>query len=184
MIKPAIPHDEEARVAALKDTGVLDTCPEERFDRYTRLTRRLFDVPIALVSLVDRERQWFKSKQGLEASETPRDISFCGHAILGDEIFVVENASNDERFHDNPLVTEDPSIRFYAGCPLTSPDGHRLGTLCIIDCEPRVLQSTDLDALQDIAAMVSSELAALRLATIDELTGLSNRRAFNMIADQ
>ncbi|MBT8137147.1 MAG: sensor domain-containing diguanylate cyclase [Gammaproteobacteria bacterium] len=184
MIEPAIPHDEEARVKALEDTGVLDTPAEERFDRYTRLTRRLFDVPIALVSLVDRERQWFKSKQGLDACETSRDISFCGHAILGDEVFVVGNALNDERFSDNPLVVNDPSIRFYAGCPLTSPDGYRLGTLCIIDREPRELADKDLDALQDIATMVSNELAALRLATIDELTGLSNRRAFNMIADQ
>ena len=184
MIKPAIPHDEEARIAALEATSTLDSAAEERFDRYTRLICRMFNVPIALVSLVDRNRQWFKSKNGIDATETPRDISFCGHAILEDEIFIVENALNDERFHDNPLVTEDPNIRFYAGCPLKSPDGHRLGTLCIIDREPRELEEADLEALQDIGAMVSSELAALRLATIDELTGLSNRRGFNMIADQ
>ncbi|MDH3645467.1 MAG: sensor domain-containing diguanylate cyclase [Gammaproteobacteria bacterium] len=184
MIKPPIPHDEEARVAALESTGTLDSAAEERFDRYTRLSCRMFNVPIALVSLVDRNRQWFKSKQGVDVCETSRDVSFCGHAILGDEVFIVENALNDDRFCDNPLVTEDPNIRFYAGCPLKSPDGYRLGTLCIIDSEPRQMAEDDLQALRDIAAMVSSELAALRLATIDELTGLSNRRAFNMIADQ
>ncbi len=184
MIKPAIPLDEEGRVAALEASGVLDTAPEERFDRYTRLVRRLFDVPIALVSLVDRNRQWFKSADGLKARQTPRDISFCGHAILDDEVLVVGDATGDERFNDNPLVLGDPNIRFYAGCPLKSPDGFRLGTLCIIDKTPREFSREDEEALRDVAAMVASELATLRLATIDELTGLSNRRAFNMMADQ
>ena len=184
MLAPSIPVDEHARVAALESTDLLDTAADERFDRYTRLIRKLFDVPIALVSLVDRDRQWFKSRQGLDAPETPRDISFCGHAILQDQVFVVEDASNDTRFTDNPLVTADPNIRFYAGAPLTTPDGYRIGTLCIIDREPRELAGSDVQSLHDMAAMVSGELAALRLATVDELTGLSNRRAFNMLAAQ
>ena len=184
MQTPAIPANEADRQAALDATGLLDSDSEERFDRYTRLVKRLFDVPIALVSLVDRDRQWFKSRQGLDATETPREISFCGHAVLRDEVFIVEDASNDERFDDNPLVVNDPSIRFYAGAPLSTADGYRIGTLCIIDREPRELETAELETLRDIAAMVSNELSALRLATIDELTGLSNRRAFNIIANQ
>ncbi len=184
MQSPTVPLDEQSRLASLESTGLLDSAAEERFDRYTRLVRKLFDVPIALVSLVDRDRQWFKSKQGLKVPETPRDISFCGHAILKDEVFVIEDASRDVRFDDNPLVTERPSIRFYAGAPISTPDGQRIGTLCIIDTEPRDIVGVDIESLRDIAAMVSNELAALRLATVDELTGLSNRRAFNMLATQ
>lgn len=184
MIAPQPPQNESDRQAALDATGLLDSAAEERFDRYTRLVRRLFDVPVALVSLVDRDRQWFKSRQGLDATETPREVSFCGHAILEDEVFIVEDASKDDRFDDNPLVVDDPSIRFYAGCPLSTADGYRIGTLCIIDKEPRELQHSEVETLRDIAAMVSNELSALRLATIDELTGLSNRRAFNVISSQ
>lgn len=185
MIKPRIPRDEGERQAALDQAAVLDTPPEERFDRYTRLAKRLFAVPTALVSLVDQNRQWFKSRQGLDATETPRDIAFCAHAINEPErVLVVENATEDERFHDNPLVTGDPQIRFYAGCPITTPNGHAIGTLCIIDGEPRTFTAEDEESLQDIGAMVSAELATLRLATIDDLTGLSNRRAFRMMADQ
>ena len=108
MQKPIKPVDEAQRLQALRALSILDTLPEERFDRLTRLAKRLFGVPIALVSLVDDHRQWFKSRQGLEVSETPRDISFCGHAVLGDEIFIVPDASEDERFFDNPLVADDP----------------------------------------------------------------------------
>ena len=121
MQKPGKPADEAQRLEALRALSILDTLPEERFDRLTRLAKRLFGVPIALVSLVDDHRQWFKSRQGLEVSETPRDISFCGHAVLGDDIFLVTDASKDERFFDNPLVTDDPHIRFYDGCPLGRP---------------------------------------------------------------
>ncbi|NND59430.1 MAG: sensor domain-containing diguanylate cyclase [Gammaproteobacteria bacterium] len=184
MVTAPKPHDEAARLEALQSTGLLDTAAEERFDRYTRLIKRLFDVPIALVSLVDSDRQWFKSKQGLDAAQTPRDIAFCSHAILSDEVFIVEDARCDERFDDNPLVAGDPNIRFYAGCPLSTNDGYRVGTLCIIDQEPKSLDKGEIDTLRDIAAMVSSELSALRLATIDELTQLSNRRAFNIISAQ
>ncbi|MDH3206419.1 MAG: sensor domain-containing diguanylate cyclase [Gemmatimonadota bacterium] len=177
-----IARGESERIQALHDLSVLDTPPEERFDRLTRLARRVFDVPIALVSLVDTDRQWFKSHDGLDASETPREWSFCSHAIRGRGTMIVPDALSDIRFRDNPLVREDPAIRFYAGHPITAPGGSPIGTVCIIDREPRVLDAEDQALLADIANLVEREFAALRLATIDELTGLSNRRGFNMLA--
>ena len=179
---PDTPQDEEARLNALRSLNVLDTPSEERFDRLTRLAKRMFDVPIALVSLVDKNRQWFKSCLGLNVSETPRDISFCGHAILGNEIFIIPDATEDERFSDNPLVLNEPYIRFYAGCPLRYLDGSMLGTLCIIDTQPRVLNREDLDALKDLAELAEHELMAVQLATLDELTKISNRRGFIKLA--
>jgi len=158
MHKPERPQDEPARLAALNKTGLLDSMPEERFDRLTRLARQLFNVPIALVSLVDAKRQWFKSCQGLDVCETHRDVSFCGHAILGDGVFMVEDATKDLRFADNPLVINPPKIRFYAGVPLRSPDGHALGTLCIIDSQPRQLSEDESSALLDLAACVNDEV--------------------------
>lgn len=181
MLKPAIPVNEASRIDTLRSLNILDTSPEERFDRLTRLAKRLFGVPIALISLVDADRQWFKSCQGLSASETPRDVSFCGHAILGDDILMIPDALLDERFHDNPLVTGDPKIRFYAGCPLTVPNGSKLGTLCLIDQEPRELDEDDRNLLRDLARMAEQELAAVQLATMDELTLLSNRRGFQAL---
>lgn len=182
MRKPAIPHDEKTRLETLRSLKLLDTSPEERFDRLTRLAKRMFGVPISLVSLVDADRQWFKSKQGLEADETPRDISFCGHAILGDDIFMVPDATKDERFADNPLVTSNPNIKFYAGCPLRIMNGSKLGTLCIIDQQPRELDEEDMALLRDLAEMAEQELAAVQLATMDELTMISNRRGFIALA--
>jgi diguanylate cyclase (GGDEF)-like protein len=182
MHKPEIPADDATRLDALHGLCILDTLPEERFDRLTRLASRLFDVPIALVSLVDRNRQWFKSCQGLAASETPRDISFCGHAILGNEIFVIPDAAADIRFHDNPLVTDKPHIRFYAGCPLSAPDGNKLGTLCIIDRVPREFDEDDANLLRDLAHMAEQELASIQLATTDALTQISNRRGFEKLS--
>ena len=182
MKSPEDPEDEHARIDTLRSLNILDTPPEERFDRLTRMARKMFGVPIALVSLVDEDRQWFKSADGVSARETPRDISFCGHAILGDEVFVVSDAKADERFADNPLVTRDPNIRFYGGCPLRALDGKKMGTLCIIDRKPRKLDEEDLQVLRDLAAMAESELAAVQLATLDELTGISNRRGFIMLA--
>lgn len=182
MKPPRKPQDEARRLQSLRALNVLDTPAEERFDRLTRVAKRAFGVPIALVSLVDQDRQWFKSCQGLDASETARDISFCGHAILGDHVFVVADAACDPRFHDNPLVVGGPRIRFYAGCPLSAPDGSKLGTLCIIDTEPREFDQTDCELLSDIAHMAERELAAVSLATTDELTGLSNRRGFEALA--
>lgn len=184
MIKPATPVDEATRIGTLRALDILDTAPEERFDRLTRLAKRLFGVPIALVSLVDTNRQWFKSCDGLSATETPREISFCGHAILSDDILVIPDALLDERFCDNPLVVDDPHIRFYAGCPLRAPNGSRLGTLCLIDREPRMFDADELQPLRDLAHMAEQELAAVQLATTDELTQLSNRRGFIRLAEQ
>lgn len=184
MKTPPKPADEAQRLETLRALNILDSSPDERFDRLTRLAKRLFGVPIALVSLIDEDRQWFKSRQGLDASETPREISFCGHAILGDDIFMVPDATLDERFHDNPLVTGAPDIRFYAGCPLAVADGSKLGTLCIIDSEPRQLSDEDRGLLHDLASIAEQELSALQLATVDGLTLLSNRRGFMALAQQ
>jgi PAS domain S-box-containing protein len=133
--------------------------PEERFDRITRLACRVFNVPIALVSLVDRDRQWFKSKQGIEAPQTSREISFCGHAITQEGPLVVSNALLDTRFADNPLVTGPPNVRFYAGHPVHGPDGSCIGTLCLIDRQPRMLSQEDLELLATLAAMIDRELS-------------------------
>jgi diguanylate cyclase (GGDEF)-like protein len=180
--EPGIPENEALRLATLQSLNVLDTPPEERFDRVTRMAKRMFRVPMALVSIVDENRQWFKSAQGLDACETPRNISFCGHAILGDEIFLITNALNDERFADNPLVAGDPNIRFYAGCPLRAAGGVKVGTLCILDSTPREFDQEDAAALRDLASMVEDELAAFQAATTDELTKISNRRGFMQLA--
>ncbi len=158
MKKPEIPNNETARHQSLCKLALLDTPAEARFDRITRVAQRHFNVPIALVSLVDSERQWFKSRQGLDASETPRDISFCGHAILTDSIFYIPNALEDPRFVDNPLVAGGPNIRFYAGAPLHAPDGERIGTLCIIDDKPRIFSPEELTVLRDLADAVEAEL--------------------------
>ena len=184
MKKPDIAQDEQARLEALRLLGVLDTPPEERFDRLTRMAKRLFGVPIALVSLIDEHRQWFKSCLGLSVSETPRDISFCGHAILGSDLFIIPDTKKDPRFADNPLVLGAPHIRFYAGCPLSAPNGQKLGTLCIIDNQPRSFDKEHLEALKDLASMVERELAAVQQATLDELTHISNRRGFMMLTQQ
>ena len=182
MKTPDIPPDEDARLAELRSLNVLDTIAEERFDRLTRMAKRLFGVDVALVSLVDENRQWFKSCAGMELSETLRDISFCGHAILGDGAFVIPDALQDERFADNPLVAGPPHVRFYAGCPLRGPGGRKLGTLCIIDSKPRAFSDEDVEMLVDLALMVEREFSAIEWATVDELTGLSNRRGFMMLA--
>lgn len=178
MIRPPLPPDETARLSTLRVLNVLDTEPEERFDRITRMAKRLFQVPIALISLVDADRQWFKSAQGLDVLETPRDLSFCGHAILSDDILLVPDAHLDPRFAGNPVVVGPPHVRFYAGCPVRAPSGHRLGTLCVIDHQPRGLDSDDLATLRDLAYMVEQQFAALYMAMVDELTGLANRRGF------
>lgn len=182
MESPAIPTDELARLAELRSLNLLDTQSEERFDHVTRLAQRLFNVPIALITLVDRDRQWFKSNQGLSVNETARDVSFCGHALHSSDVMTVTDATADDRFADNPLVLGDPGIRFYAGCPITGPGGHVLGTLCIIDREARAMTTEDTECLRDLAGIVEKEIAARHLATVDELTGLSNRRGFETLA--
>ena len=176
MIKPPIPSNEMERLESLRTLKILDTTPEERFDRITRLAQRAFSVPIALVSIVDANRQWFKSRQGLEATETTREVSFCGHAILNEDVMVVTDAADDERFHDNPLVTCDPNIRFYAGYPISAPDGNRIGTLCVIDRESREFSQEDIQLLQELGAMIEEELVEDCLLTTDPITGLSNLR--------
>ena len=164
------------RIKSLRSLGLLDTAPDERFDRLTRMARRMFRVPIALVSLVDENRQWFKSCDGLAVSETSRETSFCGHAILGDGIFLIPNALADERFSTNPLVTHDPHIRFYAGFPVRAADGAKIGTLCVIDREPREFSQEDEVALKDLASMVEDEVVAHQSSMTDDLTKLLNRR--------
>ncbi len=178
-----LPANEAQRLEALQRSGLLDGPPEERFDRLTRLARRLFNVPIALVSLVDANRQWFKSCLGLDVAETPRDVAFCAHAILQNDVFIITNATEDPRFAGNPLVTGEPHIRFYAGRPLKDADGFPLGTLCLIDQKPRELDSDDLAALDDLAQMAESELEGFQLSVTDELTGITNRRGFMRLAD-
>jgi len=182
MQTPEIPQDEKLRLSTLRSLGVLDTPQEDRFDRVTRMAKRMFRVPIALVSLVDENRQWFKSCDGLSVRETPRDVSFCGHAILGEDIFLIPDALLDVRFADNPIVVNAPHVRFYAGCPLRAPNGTKIGTLCVIDHTPREFDEHDAAALRDLAAMVEDELAAFQLAVTDELTRISNRRGFLHLA--
>ncbi|MCC2957467.1 EAL domain-containing protein [Massilia sp. IC2-477] len=164
MERPRIPLDEAQRLAALHATRLLGSAPEETFDRITRTAARLLGVPIALVSLIDKDRQWFKSRTGLDACETPRDVSFCGHAILADEPMVVPDAAQDARFVDNPLVTGSPHLRFYAGVQLYSVDRKKIGTLCVIDRKPRELSPGDLDALRDLARMVEQLVYHRQLA--------------------
>ena len=180
MKAPEKTNDETQRVSTLKAMRILDTPAEECFDRITRLASIAIGVPISLVSLIDTDRQWFKSNVGLDAAETSRDISFCGHAILNDEIFVVEDTLDDERFVDNPLVTGYPHIRFYAGRPLKAQNGTNLGTLCIIDHKPRMFNVEQRLLLEDFAILVERELSMTQMAMSDELTELWNRRGLLM----
>ncbi|MBV9827908.1 MAG: GAF domain-containing protein [Alphaproteobacteria bacterium] len=155
---PPIPADEEARLAALHALNILDTAPEEKFDRLTRYAAEMFDVPIVLVSLIDRDRQWFKSAQGISAQETPRDLSFCAHAIADKAPLVVTDTLTDDRFADNPLVTGEPHMRFYAGSPLILPNGSCVGTVCAIDTRPRQLDDVGLRLLREIGNQVTALL--------------------------
>ena len=182
MESPAIPANETGRLLSLHQLQILDTQPERHFDRITSIARRVFRTRICLVSLVDTNRQWFKSRQGLDVEETPRAISFCGHAILDDDVFVIEDALSDSRFFDNPLVSGEPNIRFYAGCPVRGPGGYRIGTLCVIDSEAREFPNADRELLRDMAALVEDELAISSQVTVDALTSLANRRGFNVVA--
>ena len=150
--------DEDRRLAALYALDILDTEPEERFDRVTTEISSALEMPIALVTLVDAERQWFKSTVGLEVRETPRDISVCAHAILGDDVMEVPDLAEDPRFGDNPTVAGPPHLRFYAGMPLTLDDGSRVGTLCVADHRPRTLAADQHDELRRAAARVVAEL--------------------------
>jgi GAF domain-containing protein len=164
MQTPPVPPDENARIAVLHALNILDTPPEERFDRLTRLARRAFNVPISTVTMVDTNRQWFKSCGGVDLRETPREISFCAHAILYDDMLVVENASKDERFRDNPIVAQNRKVRFYAGCPLVV-NGYRIGTVCVIDMKARTFSEEDREILRDLARLAEQKLALAESVT-------------------
>ena len=161
--KLPIPENESQRLDALLSAEILDTDAEENFDRLTRLAAEICEVPICLISLIDDKRQWFKSRQGLEATETPREISFCQYAIMDNVTFKVENALLDDRFKDNVLVQDAPFIRFYAGHPLTDEEGNNLGTLCVIDQKPKQLNEHQLKALKILAEEVTSQILARKL---------------------
>ena len=158
VIPAPIPTDDEHRLQALRQMLILDTPPEERFDRVVRFAAEEFEMPIVLVSLVDEKRQWFKARVGIDACQTDRESSFCGHAITQPQIMVVPDAHQDERFHDNPLVVGPPHVRFYAGATLQLPGGQIVGTLCLIDQKPRTLDEFDLAILGSLRELVVSEL--------------------------
>ena len=196
-VPPQTPAGEPERLATLRATHLLNTPAEERFDRITRIARHTFGVPIALVSLVDESRQWFKSCQGLPVRQTSREISFCGHAVAADDTLIVHDATRDDRFRGNPLVVSDPRIRFYAGEPIRV-DGHALGTLCVIDRVPRSFGAQDRATLQALGRLVEEQfrVASLeesrnsllvevdemrRLALLDDLTLVWNRRGVDEV---
>lgn len=187
-----LPAYEAERMAALRSYEVLDSAAEAAFDNLVRLAAKITGSPIAAVSLIDRERQWFKARVGLDVNETHRDLAFCSHAILNpSEPLIVEDATRDPRFMDNALVTGAPSIRFYAGMPLVNPQGHALGTLCVIDHKPREMDSDQREALVQLAEAVGSTLELRRamhqvrdLALTDALTGIANRPAFRDALDR
>ena len=165
MQQPTIPLDEAKRLEVLRRYGILDTAPELAFDRLSRLGARVFQAPIVLVSLIDQTRQWYKSCYGIDVKETGRDVSFCAHAILTDDPLIILDASADPRFHDNPLVTGEPHVRFYAGAPLIAPDGSRIGAFCAVDRSPRRKFTRDqVEMLRDFAAIVMEELELRRTA--------------------
>jgi anti-sigma regulatory factor (Ser/Thr protein kinase) len=169
-----IPADEAARLAALRRYRILDTEPERCFDDLTLLASHICGTPMALLSLVDAERQWFKSRIGIPLTETSRAVSFCGHAIQHRDLFIVTDAAHDVRFHDNPLVTGGPEIRFYAGAPLVTPDGHALGTLCVLDHVARTLTRDQLEALSALCRQAESQLE-LRKNLMDLADALAER---------
>ena len=170
-----LPANEAERLDALRSYGVLDSLPEQGYDDIVQIASSISDSPIALISLIDEDRQWFKARVGLEVPETARDLAFCGHAILHpDEVLIVEDALEDERFASNPLVLSDPSIRFYAGAPLKTSSGLALGTLCVIDRVPRELSENQVRTLQALARQVMAQLELRR--AIDELNESARER--------
>ena len=161
-----MPEQEAKRLAALRRYGILDTPPESAFDELTRLAAQLCATPIALITLVDEKRQWFKSKVGVSVSETSRDVAFCAHAILQPDLFIVPDALKDHRFSSNPLVLHEPKIRFYAAAPLTTSQGYALGTLCVIDRAPREITEEQEAALQALRRQVQAQLEIRNLGII------------------
>jgi GAF domain-containing protein len=161
-MKAPLPENEVERLSALRESEILDTQAEKVFDDLTRLAVYICKTPMALITLLDSDRQWFKSRINVSESETSRDISFCAHAILQTDTFIVPNALEDNRFNDNPMVTSEPHIRFYAGAPLTTIDGYKLGTLCVIDKVPRILSDGQLTALKALSYQVTTQLELRR----------------------
>ena len=174
MIPAKIPENESERLRKLYELDILDSLEDPAYDDLTKLAAEICNTPIALISLIDQNRQWFKSHHGLAARETPRDFAFCSHAILEDEIFVVEDADKDPRFHDNPLNVNEPHVKFYAGAPLTMSNNIRLGTLCVIGNQPRTISNAQKEALAALARQVVSQLE-LRLK-VKELELLDNAK--------
>lgn len=173
-----VPENEADRQDELDSFHILDSEPDEDFDRITRIASQMLGMPIALISLVDHNRQWFLSRVGLQANQTAREVAFCAHTICSDQVMVVSDALDDDRFRDNPLVKGDPHIRFYAGAPLHTREGHALGTLCVIGPEPRRLQDNERQLLEELAGMVIHTLEARRDRYLCPLTGFQNRRPF------
>jgi diguanylate cyclase (GGDEF)-like protein len=178
------PRREAARLKALQELDVLDTPSEEAFDRITRLTRRLFDVPVAIVSFIDGHRQWYKSLSGATVPEVPREQSFCRYVIADGSAVVIPDATKDSRFAQNPYVLADPGVRFYAGFPLQTKDGHNVGTLCLVDTKPRAFDASQIEVMSDLASMVMDELHLRRCADRDVLTDAFSRRAFKEAAER
>lgn len=174
-VPAAVPHDEDHRIGKLLSYQVLGTAPETAYDDLAAIAAHICNTPTALVSLVDVSRQWFKSTIGLDAKETPRDLAFCAHAILQPDIMVIPDARLDERFANNPLVTGPPFIRFYAGAPLRTPEGHAVGTLCVIDYKPKTLQPSQIQALAALARQVVSQLE-MRLTLQQAQQEMRNRQ--------
>jgi diguanylate cyclase (GGDEF)-like protein len=181
---PALQAGREAeRLRALQKLDVLDTPADEAFDRITRLTRKLFDVPVAIVSFIDGHRQWYKSATGTETTEVPREQSFCRYVIADGAPVVVPDATEDSRFAENPYVLTNPGVRFYAGFPLQTKDGYNVGTLCLVDVKPRAFDAAELEVMSDLAHMVMDELQLRRSADKDVLTDAFSRRAFKEAAE-
>ncbi len=173
-----VPADEDQRLRDLERYGLFEADSDEHFDRILDLAAAIFRTPIVAISLVEADRQWFLARRGLEVRETPREMAFCAHAIVHDDVMVVPDARDDERFRSNPLVFADPHIRFYAGAPLQSPEGHNLGTLCVIDREPRDLSAEQRALLHRLAQLAMRELELRRLAHLCPVTGLPTRHTF------
>lgn len=178
MIYPATPPNESERLKSLYLIDLLDKSNDERFDRLTRLMKVSFHVPVASLSLLDRERQWLLSSVGTDIRETPRSTSFCAHAILSEGVFVVKDAYKDKRFCNNPYVKGEPHVRFYAGYPVRLPDGMIAGTLCIVDHVPRDFSMDEANALIDFAAIVEDEFLIVSKSMSDNVTELMNKQSF------